>query len=156
MRISKKVPSQLKSSGCVGVPLYNKAHLRHEIYCALCGVARKVWVKSKSLNAKQHLQTVLFSVFLAWALFPLMGSASFYLYPFVWAATEMAKRALFRRGAQCHHCGFDAVLYKKDICKAKQLIKNHLEDMPKNTTFKNGYYPKNDTEEETIKNHFNL
>ena len=72
--------------------------------------------------------------------------ASFFLYPFVWAMADLGKKALFRRAAQCKFCGFDAVTYKKDLRKAKEIIKNHVEHLPKNVTFKNAYRSKNSPE----------
>lgn len=144
-----------KKSVCVGVPLTSREKLQHAVYCALCGTSRKMWVNSPTLTSMQHIQTVLFSVFIAWALFPLIGVASLFLYPFVWTAADLGKKTLFRRGAQCKECGFDAVTYKKDIRKAQQIIKNHLEHLPKNVVFKNGYHKKTENEE-SIKSYFNL
>jgi hypothetical protein len=135
---------EIKQTDCVGIPLHDKSKMSHEVFCVLCGTPRKMWVSSAKLTSLQHIQTVLFSVFLAWALFPLIGIASLFLYPFVWAAADLGKKALFRRGAQCKSCGFDAVTYKKDIRKAKEIVKSHIEQLPKNVVFKNGYRKKSD------------
>lgn len=147
--------SSKQVSTCVGVPLHAKEKLSHKVYCALCGTDRKMWVNTSKLTSLQHIQTVLFSVFLAWAFFPFMGVASLFLYPFVWAVADLGKKTLFRRGAQCKQCGFDAVTYSKDVRKAKEIVKNHLELQTQKVIFKNSYRKKTDNEE-TIKNYFNL
>ncbi len=146
---------KMEDSTCVGVPVLDRARSRHEVYCALCGVPRFVSVDSPKLTPFQHIQTVLISVFLAWALYPVFGMGSMFLYPFIWAAADLGKKGIFRRGAQCKACGFDAVTYKKDVRKAKLLVKNHLDNLPNKAVFKNGYHRKPE-EEETIKSYFNL
>ena len=123
----------------VSYDLFDKPSNKHDIFCALCGTKRSVFVKSPFLNGAQHLQVVLASIFIAWALFPLIGAISFFLYPFVWMATDIAKKTLYRKGAQCKTCGFDAITYAKDVTKAKTLIKTHIDQMPKQVIFKRGY-----------------
>lgn len=140
---------------CVGIPQKARPRSRHEVYCALCGVPRFVSVDSPKLTPFQHIQVVLVSVFIAWALFPVFGVGSMFLYPFVWAAADLGKKGVFRRGAQCKACGFDAITYKKDVRKAKQLVKKHLDNLPHKAVFKNGYHRRPE-EDETIKNYFNL
>lgn len=121
-----------------------------DIYCALCGMKRRIWVNDSKLSAIQHIQTVLVSVFLAWALFPIMGMGSLFLYPFVWLFADLGKKVLYRRGAQCHYCGFDAITYKKDVRKAKQLVKNHIDSLGRPVLFQRGYNNKQ-VLEETLK-----
>jgi ribosomal protein L37E len=146
---------KIENSPCVGVELVDRSKARHEVYCALCGVPRYIAVDSPKLTPFQHIQTVLFSVFLAWALFPIFGVGSMFLYPFVWAAADLGKKGMYRRGAQCKACGFDAVTYKKDVRKAKLKIKSHLDSLPHRAVFKHGYHPKPE-EEKPLKNYFNL
>lgn len=147
---------EIETSECVGKPLEQRAKSRHETFCALCGVPRFMCVNTPTLTSLQHIQIVLSSVFLAWALFPLFGIGSFFLYPFVWAIADLGKKGLFRRGAQCKSCGFDAMTYKKDVRKAKVLVKNHLDNLPNKVHFKNGYRRKPEEQENTTKNYFNI
>ncbi len=126
-------------SDYISTQVFERHKLNHDVYCPLCGSSRKIMVSSSQLTKFQHLQIVLASVFLAWALFPVLGKAALFFYPFIWMGVELGKKAVYRKAAQCNHCGFDAMIYVKDVKKAQNKIKTHLEQMPKQVYFKRGY-----------------
>lgn len=132
----------LNNANYLSSVVYERKKCFQDVFCALCGMKRRIMVGSSKLTPVQHIQTVLVSVFLAWALFPVFGMGSLFLYPFVWLFADLGKKVLYRRGAQCHYCGFDAVTYKKDVRKAKNLVKNHIDSLGRPVIFERGYNKK--------------
>jgi len=56
---------------------------------------------------------------LLWPVCSWRGICSFF---FVWPVMEWLKREALRAQIPCEHCGFDAILYKKDVKRSKQKV----------------------------------
>lgn len=100
---------------------YKKKNPRLDFHCPLCGVKRSI-VKDFKLSKLNFIQIVILSSVLLLAFFPLLGGAGLIFYPVVFCAFEFWKRVDYRREIPCESCGFDAVWYKKDVPRAKQLV----------------------------------
>jgi predicted RNA-binding Zn-ribbon protein involved in translation (DUF1610 family) len=89
--------------------------------CPLCGVERGISVHYK-LTMKNHLQIGIISIVLGLIGYSFLSWGVILFYPTVLVSFEFVRRSVYRKEIPCPHCGFDAVWYKKDVPKAKQLI----------------------------------
>ena len=92
-----------------------------EFLCPLCGVERGISVHYK-LTKANYLQISLLSLVSCIALYPIIDWAIVLIPPTVGVAFEFVRRSVFRKEVPCPHCGFDAVWYKKDVPKARELV----------------------------------
>ena len=92
-----------------------------EFLCPLCGVERGISVHFK-LTRGNHLQIGIISVVLGLIFFNFLNWGVILFYPTVLISFEFVRRSVYRKEIPCPHCGFDAVWYKKDVPKAKQLV----------------------------------
>ena len=92
-----------------------------EFLCPLCGVERGISVHYK-LTKSNYFQILILSSILFLAGFPFIGLGGFIFFPIIGISFEFVRRVVFRKEIPCPHCGFDAVWYKKDVPKAKQLV----------------------------------
>ncbi len=96
---------------------------RKKFLCALCSAPREMKY-SKNLSAKNFAQIIIFSIFLSWALFPIMGVKSVLLVFPVWMTFEIINKILYRREIPCPYCGFDATWYRRDVKVANRMVKD--------------------------------
>ena len=92
-----------------------------EFLCPLCGVERGISVHYK-LTKSNYFQIVILSSVLLLIGFPFLGLGGLIFFPVVGMSFEFVRRAVYRKEIPCPHCGFDAVWYRKDVPKAKQLV----------------------------------
>lgn len=71
---------------------------------------------------KNHLQIGIISIVLGLIGYSFLSWGVILFYPTVLVSFEFVRRSVYRKEIPCPHCGFDAVWYKKDVPKAKQLI----------------------------------
>jgi hypothetical protein len=89
---------------------------------------RRKWVSRQSFTGFEHLQILIGSVTVSALLYPFMGPASFFAYFFILVTVESVKKLIYRKEVVCPYCGFDPVLYTKDIKKARLKIQDHLQE----------------------------
>ena len=92
-----------------------------EFLCPLCGVERGISVHYK-LTKANYIQISILSVVAGLALYPVIDWAVVLLPPTFGVSFEFVRRSIFRKEVPCPHCGFDAVWYKKDVPKARELV----------------------------------
>ena len=92
-----------------------------EFLCPLCGVERGVSVHYK-LTAKNHFQIAIISIVLSLVSFSFLSWGVMLFYPTVLVSFEFVRRSVYRKEIPCPHCGFDAVWYKKDVPKTRELV----------------------------------
>jgi len=92
-----------------------------EFLCPLCGVERGISVHYK-LTKKNHLQIGIISVVLGLISFTFLNWGVVLFYPTVLVSFEFVRRSVYRKEIPCPHCGFDAVWYKKDVPKTRELV----------------------------------
>lgn len=106
--------------------MYKLKNPAQKIFCPLCRTPRELLYTSK-LKPVHYLQIILTSIFLGWALHPLMEEKVFILPFIVWGMVEMGRKVFFRKEIPCPHCGFDATWYKKDVRVARRLVEKYWE-----------------------------
>lgn len=98
-------------------------------FCPLCGSERAL-ARSHRL-APRHKAQVLFLTLLTTALLhPVAGWRGVLSVLVWWPAFELAVRALYRKDVPCPYCGFDAVWYRRDAGKARELVRRFWEGRP--------------------------
>lgn len=99
---------------------YKKSSL--DFFCPLCR-SKRSFVGSPRLSRFNYFQILLVSSILVISTFSIMGPLSLIFVFIVWSIFELAVRANFRKEIPCPYCGFDASWYKKDVVKARELVK---------------------------------
>jgi len=98
---------------------------RSECYCAFCKNTRKIYT-SKHLNFAGIVGLILFSYLLThilWQHADVRGLAILALFLVV---GEGFSQLRWRQSMVCTHCGFDPVLYIKDVSQAAVNIQNFI------------------------------
>lgn len=101
--------------------VYKKKGARLEFLCPLCGISRSI-TKNFRLTKMNVIQIVVLSFSLFLVSYPLIGGAGLIYFPIVLCAFEFWKRIDYKNEIPCESCGFDALWYKKDVPRAKQLV----------------------------------
>ena len=101
--------------------VYKKKGSRLDFLCPLCGVSRSM-TKSFKLTKSNYIQISVLSFTLFVVSYAWLGGAGVIYFPVVLCAFEFWKRVDYKRDIPCESCGFDALWYKKDVPKAKQLV----------------------------------
>jgi predicted RNA-binding Zn-ribbon protein involved in translation (DUF1610 family) len=104
-------------------------HLKNPAFkflCPLCGVAR-AFAHSSHMSAKNFLQLATAALCFVMLAYPYWGMRSLLCIFFFWAIQETTIKLSHRRHIPCPDCGFDAVWYKRDVKKAKQLVQKFWE-----------------------------
>ena len=112
-----------------------------EFLCPLCGVERGISVHYK-LTTKNFFQIGIIGLVSFLISFTFMGLGGLIVFPVVGISFEFVRRAIFRKEIPCPHCGFDAVWYKKDVPKARDLVHQFWD---KNNQEANVYQENSDT-----------
>ena len=106
---------------------YKVKNPQKKFLCALCSAPREMKY-AKYLAGKNYVQIIVFSTFLSFIAFPLMGMKSiFFVFP-VWMIWEIANKMLYRKDIPCPYCGFDATWYRRDVKVANQKVKDFWRD----------------------------
>ena len=92
-----------------------------EFLCPLCGVERGVSVHYK-LTRKNHFQIGIISIVLGLISVSFLNWGVILFYPTVLVSFEFVRRSVYRKEIPCPHCGFDAVWYKKDVPRTRELV----------------------------------
>ena len=98
-----------------------------EFLCPLCGVERGISVHYK-LTRANYVQISLLSLVAGLALYPFIDWAVVLLPPTFGVSFEFVRRSIFRKEVSCPHCGFDAVWYRKDVPRARELVHQFWSD----------------------------
>ena len=106
---------------------YKKKNSRLHFLCPLCGVERSL-SKNFKLTQSNYVQVSVLSVTLMAVSYPLMGFAGLIFFPLTFCAFEFWKRLDYKRDIPCESCGFDALAYKRDVPKARQLVHEFWEN----------------------------
>jgi hypothetical protein len=107
------------------VPLHQRIfHYKNPqlvFYCPLCRTKRETLYSSKPTR-KNLLQILVTGSFFSFLFYPLMKERSIIILFIVWIFWEAIRKILFRQEIPCPHCGFDAVWYKRNVKKARELV----------------------------------
>lgn len=99
---------------------------RQECYCAFCKTKRKVY-RRKNLSFVEVVGLFLFSAlvsYLIWTPFDIRGLGFLML---MLGIGELFLRLRWRQSMICQNCGFDPIVYLKDVDRAAQNVKDFLD-----------------------------
>lgn len=99
---------------------------RKECYCAFCKTKRKVYVK-KRITLVNILASALVAGIIMLAVFHDWDPRFFIFFVIFLAISEVFIQVRWRISMICKQCGFDPVLYLKDVSKAADKVKVRLE-----------------------------
>lgn len=95
-------------------------------FCPLCHYHQSTSTIQK-VQLKHHAQIALLTVATALLTFPIFGFSGIALYLVFWSGFEFFYRLRKRQALVCESCGFDPFLYKQDVSKARQALRQHWE-----------------------------
>ena len=101
--------------------VFKKKGSRLDFLCPLCGVSRSI-TKNFKITRANYIQISVLSFTLFLISYSWLGGAGLIYFPVVFCGFEFWKRVDYKRDIPCESCGFDAIWYKKDVPKAKQLV----------------------------------
>lgn len=98
---------------------------RVQVLCAFCRSERAVYRKRRA-NGFDYAAALLTAVLLMYLVFGGIDPRAILFFVLFVILTESFIQLRWRMSVTCKHCGFDALLYKKDTAKAAEKVKVHL------------------------------
>ena len=93
-----------------------------EFFCPLCRSQRAL-TQTYKLFPRHYAQLFLLTLVTFLLLYPLLKWRGFFIFFIYWPLLELTRRAVYRSEIACPYCGFDAVLYKKNVKMAQESVK---------------------------------
>ena len=93
-------------------------------FCPLCKYHQSTSTIER-VELKHHAQILVFTLALTLLFFPLAGWNGLLFYLPLFAGFEFVYRLRKRQALVCQSCGFDPFLYKQDVKKAREALRQH-------------------------------
>ena len=90
--------------------------------CPLCCSKREL-TQTYKLSSRHYVQLFFLTLITLLIFYPILKWRGIFTFFFYWPLFEYVRRAVYRNDIPCPYCGFDAILYKKDVKQALHSIK---------------------------------
>ncbi len=107
---------------------------RETCYCAFCRSPKKVHT-TKSLRFHHVILSAVTAMIMVYFVKREIHPAGFVVFVLLMLICEFFLKIRWRMGIVCRHCGFDPVLYMKDLDKTVDQVKNHLDKRRQSSTY---------------------
>ncbi len=102
-----------------------------EFFCPLCRSERAL-TQTYKLFFRHYIQLGLLTLVTFLLLYPLLQWRGLFVFFIYWPLFELGRRVMYRNEITCPYCGFDAVLYKKNVKMAQEGVKNFWQHLSVN------------------------
>jgi len=102
-------------------------------FCPLCKHPRATKIRPEIGTLKHYAQVGIVTAVVTLALFPWLNWKGVVSFLPLWVVFELSYRSRLRHSLKCDHCGFDPVLYLKDVGLARREVETFWSERAKPT-----------------------
>lgn len=132
-----KEPAHVGQGGVVHSHLMKDVGL-FAFYCPLCRKPRASQIRPEVGTLKHFLQVGILTAVVTLALYPWFDWKGVVSFLPLWVIFEVSYRSKVRQSLKCLNCGFDPVLYLKDVGLARKEVESFWQEKLKTQDIKAG------------------